>query len=72
MIVSGLLSDLLRVSYEVKANQIKIQGKDNLIKLFPPYDVDRSELKSLALVSFLPKVFFWHLLQLIDNLKKEM
>lgn len=70
MILLGNVKNLLAVTNDKRYNRLMVQGSSKVIKLYPPYDLSNLELRSLVIVSLMPKVFLTYLLLMVDNLKK--
>lgn len=69
MILLGNVKNLLAVTNDKRYNKLMVQGSSKVIKLYPPYNLSNLELRSLTIVSLMPKIFLTYLLFVVDNLK---
>lgn len=69
MVLLGNVENLLSIASDKKYNRLMVQGSSRITRLFPPYNLSTIQLRGLIIITLVSKVFFVHLLHLVDNLK---
>ena len=69
MVLLGNIENLLLIAGDKRYNKLMVQGSSRITRLFPPYNLGTIQLRGLVITTLISKVFFIHLLHLVDNLK---